>query len=363
MKFNFLLTIFGLLLAFNVSAQTLPLSEEITFTPECNPSEVIVSTDNFSYSIHVDGEISDFLQANDFKRDIYIYYTVDGGPKQLLRIVAGGPFYGGAFDFELTQADFDAMPEGLIRFSLEFQYFHTSNNQFSNPFSVFVNGSLAGFKNFTNPSQAPIIVALDDVKCFTKYECDDVTISFHIKNGYLHANVQPGDGHYSFNWRVERPNEGQINTNGPSIQILKDPGCLDYSIIVTDLESGCVYANTRTVCNFETPGGSIGLGGFHGDQDDDNDKSLEYSESAQIAAFPNPTSSVLNIYAKNLQSSIVEIVITDMEGKLVFETKRTVENGAIDYTWNPQLDIANGVYIVSIKDNKTVENRPFVISR
>lgn len=78
----------------------------------------------------------------------------------------------------------------------------------------------------------------------------------------------------------------------------------------------------------------------------------EISGSEEITLYPIPTKQVLNVSSKN-HADIQQISVFDLKGKLVFTIKGNQSKIDISH-------LANGVYLVSVKNSKGIHNQKII---
>ncbi len=90
--------------------------------------------------------------------------------------------------------------------------------------------------------------------------------------------------------------------------------------------------------------------------------SSEYKQpliKASFRLFPNPAKSVINVEFEHLVSTKIQMIIRDLQGRLV--AQQSVHNKDKTLT---QIDISkfeNGIYNLSIEDNKVISTQRFVV--
>lgn len=356
MKFNIILTILAAFFVFNLSAQNAFINDDITYSIECDQSS-IPETDDFSYAVLFKPNANPDILGTQFTRFVKAFASVGGGTPFLLKDF-GGNVMNGPITHVLGQSEFDGLPFEDISISFEITYFHTHNNPYENLLTVFENGMESASKIFTNTSDDPLVVTLSDVKCFTKIECDDVSLNLIHKNGWLTASINPEEGNYQTYWTTNAPPWVNFTTRGNSIKIPAN-SCYTYTFNLIDLDTGCKYSRSKIVCTSTSGGLGDGL------QNDDSENNIdtrsgENVQEITMEIYPNPSSSFINIEVNNLTGQEAIISVTNMQGQQVFKTIKPIQSGSINYTWNPNSQLENGVYIVNIFDNNTVYNKRVV---
>ncbi len=361
MKFNFLLTILSLFMAFTLSAEERPLSDHITYSEDCDISNIIVSSDDFSFSVTFDPTTSFPIQGQQFRRDVKAYYSIGTSGQIFLLQDFGETNMDFTRTVTLNNSDFDALPEDQIKISFIIKYRHSQNNPYVNPLTVYDNGVYSNSKSFSNTSDAPMYVGLAAVSCFTKVECNDVSVYLYVKNGWVRSLVNPKGGNYSYTWSVtgnQEPPSGWHGYGGTAVRIL--PGCETYTLIVTDLDTGCEYRKSKIVCTAETPKDDDLMSGFTDESSDIDTRSSKELKETSLTLYPNPTARDLNVLVSDVKGTDVDLYIMDLQGKTLFQTKVPADQGQVKYNWTPNSTIVGGVYFVNIVDQGAVINKRFV---
>lgn len=79
---------------------------------------------------------------------------------------------------------------------------------------------------------------------------------------------------------------------------------------------------------------------------------IEPKAKITLAAFPNPTTGILTLTVKNAKTENLTYQITDVEGKLVFESFLTGKTSKVNLS-----DKSSGTYFISIiEDNKAIKS-------
>ena len=85
----------------------------------------------------------------------------------------------------------------------------------------------------------------------------------------------------------------------------------------------------------------------------EEEETKDLSSLFDAAIFPNPGTSNFNIATFGLTEGNVDVTISDVTGKIVYENKLSVTNALTNFT----IDVKGGVYFVKIHDsslNKTL---------
>jgi hypothetical protein len=152
-------------------------------------------------------------------------------------------------------------------------------------------------------------------------------------------------GSYTYKWYEGTTTTGTVISTANQIGIVKSQnGVYPYTVVVTDINTGCSTAKTTNVIYQNTvvldPKDDLGFG-----KTDANN--LEGKDSFVI--YPNPASSVLNIQSKN---NFDTVAIYNLQGKKVITSKdRSITISALN----------DGVYFIKIyKEGEMISSNKFV---
>lgn len=152
-------------------------------------------------------------------------------------------------------------------------------------------------------------------------------------------------GSYTYKWYEGTTTTGTVISTANQIGIVKSQnGVYPYTVVVTDINTGCSTAKTTNVIYQNTvvldPKDDLGFGKTEANN-------LEGKDSFVI--YPNPASSVLNIQSKN---NFDTVVIYNLQGKKVITSKdRSITISALN----------DGVYFIKIyKDGEMISSNKFV---
>lgn len=80
-------------------------------------------------------------------------------------------------------------------------------------------------------------------------------------------------------------------------------------------------------------------------------------EKKHINVYPNPASNDLNIEAESNNSDVLDLKITNIEGKIFFQSTFNIKSIIDVSTFSP------GVYLISLKNKYNIYNSIFTIVR
>ena len=253
------IVLFALLLSFftaNVFAQTYNISDNFIYDADCDISNIVVATDPFNFEFEFDATMQNPALFHQFSRQVSAVFSDASG--NVLKTVDLG--WGNITDrvYDIYETTLAGLPDGEIHMDIVVTYKHFINNPYTNPLTVYDNGTSACSITFTNTTQE-LVCTFEDVLCFTFEACDDVSLSLYTKLGFMRSNLNPPGGNYEYQWRID-PDVGLHYYVWGVDRVPIATGCATYSLTVTDLDTGCKYRASKRACGaIEIPQCFIGI--------------------------------------------------------------------------------------------------------
>jgi len=160
----------------------------------------------------------------------------------------------------------------------------------------------------------------------------------------------PDCGCEGWTWGVE----GNVEGNEVLI-FIPEGGCYSYRVFaVCEDETISPWSQKRCMNDCEET------------EDDPADsakgRSQEFinSNEAIINAYPSPFDNYLNINVEGLKNEKVELRVVDIMGKLLKSETLTTQNQSLNYRWDSETTLTNGIYLIQIIDGGRVYTKKVI---
>lgn len=183
-----------------------------------------------------------------------------------------------------------------------------------------------------------------NISCPELNPCGPITGPETLMCSHIFLNASPSGGV----WSSSNTSIATISSIGEVAQTYT--GLTPTTVVITYTKGNCVLSKTITVMPCAKPGRGA-------------DEPIIARKALSIIPNPNTGTFTLTGQLPCADACVVKIEVTDVLGKTIYTEKTNVDNGKLNMRINLAADIANGVYLVRVKNNDISEVIRFTLTR